>query len=311
MNGAPSQITPLALPKAITSTEGIHSEISRVFPASAAPGLPSSLLTLDCTPITLPLEPLYISLSTSYQVILLPESASVNSDNPLGMFDTIVRGTRHTLDFATACGARKLLFTSSGAVYGKQPPDLGCIPESHACSLDPVDPLSAYGEGKRAAELLCSMVARQHGLEVKIARCFAFVGPWLPLGIHYAIGNFIGDALRGQPVHVRGDGTAWRSYLYAADLAIWLWKILFCGESLHPYNVGSSEALCIRDIAQMVASSVSPPLAVVVDKAPVPGNPAERYVPSTERARSELDLRPLVDLQSGILKTIAWHRARS
>jgi nucleoside-diphosphate-sugar epimerase len=237
-------------------------------------------------------------------------SAKLNEENPLLMFDTIVEGTRRALELARASRARKFLLASSGAVYGRQPPEITHLPEDYLGGPIPTEPHSAYGEGKRAAELLCTLYARQFGLEPKIARCFAFVGPYLPLDIHYAIGNFLQDALLGGPIRIGGDGTPFRSYLYAADLAIWLWTILLRGQALRPYNVGSETALTIRDVARAVANQSEPPLEITVARAPYPGHAAERYVPSVGRAQTELGLRETFALSKALAHTVGWHRQR-
>lgn len=232
-------------------------------------------------------------------------SAKLNAENPLIMLDTIVEGTRHTLEFAKICRAQNFLLTSSGAVYGKQPAGITHIPEEYNGAPDPLDPRSAYGEGKRLAEHLCSLYADAR-LQPKIARCFAFVGPYLPLDIHFAIGNFIRDALHGGPILVKSDGTPHRSYLYAADLAIWLWTILFRGGPLRPYNVGSENGLSIAKTAQSVAKNTNPEIKIEIHGTRHQEAPIEQYVPSTKRAYKELGLYDHFDLDEKIRLTVDW-----
>jgi len=233
-------------------------------------------------------------------------SAKLNTENPLLMLNTIIEGTRHTLDFARHCGASKFLLTSSGAIYGKQPPDMTHIPEEYTGAPDTMNPASAYGEGKRVAELLCAIYSKQYGIECKIARCFAFVGPYLPLDTHYAIGNFIRDALKGGPIKVKGDGTPYRSYLYAADLMIWLLNILLLGENNVAYNVGSDEDITILELARRVKKCFKKDLKIKVCQPYNNLDKHERYVPSIKFAKETLNLTVLFKLNEAIEKTIKY-----
>lgn len=226
----------------------------------------------------------------------------------LEMFDTILQGTRHVLDFAATHQTSKFLFISSGGVYGKQPPELTHIPEDYHGAPDPQDPNSAYGEGKRAAELLCTLMANRYGFEAKIARCFAFVGPLLPLDAHFAIGNFIRDALQGESIRVSGDGTPYRSYLYTADLAIWLWTILCQGNAGRAYNVGAASEMTIREVAEATSNALGLTSQVLVAKDPIPGQTVSRYIPNVDRARMELGLESRIDLVSSLKKTSLWYK---
>ena len=235
-------------------------------------------------------------------------SAKLNAAQPLVMLDTIVEGTRRVLDFAVQCGKPKFLLTSSGAVYGKQPPGMTHLPEEYVGAPDPLEPSSAYGAGKRMAEHLCVLYHQQYGIAVKLARCFAFVGPHLPLDAHFAIGNFIRDALDGGPIRVNGDGTPCRSYLYAADLAIWLWTMLFRAPACRPYNVGSGDSITILATARAVAAASTLPLVVTVARPPA-DTPPSRYVPDVSRAEAELGLRALVVLGDAVRKTMEFERA--
>lgn len=235
-------------------------------------------------------------------------SADLNKNNPIAMYKTILEGTQRILEFATLSNVSNFLFLSSGAVYGRQPLELSHISEDYLASFE--FDSSAYASGKQAAENLCHLYAKQHGISIKIARCFAFVGPYLPLDIHFAIGNFIRDGLKNQPIHIGGDGTPMRSYLYAADLMIWLWTILFRGESLRPYNVGSDEAYSIAEIANLVAQNFGPAVEVKIAKAANPAALPERYIPDISRARDELGLSPQIGLLEAINRTKTWYQQK-
>ncbi len=222
---------------------------------------------------------------------------------------TIVEGTRRCLEFAESHGTLKFLLTSSGAVYGKQPSEMTHIAEDYRGAPDVLHPTSVYGEGKRMAEMLCALTAGRTTMECKIARCFAFVGPHLPLDAHFAIGNFIRDAMRGGPIVIRGDGTPMRSYMYAADLAIWLWTILFRAESARAFNVGSERDLSIRAVAETVVAAIEPGAEIQIAQREIPGAPVQRYVPSVKAAKESLQLNDGISLTEAIRRTAAWHRS--
>ena len=235
-------------------------------------------------------------------------SGPLANEHPEILLDSVVTGTRRALDFAIQSGAKQFLLTSSGAVYGRQPATLTHLAEDYSGGPDVFQPQSVYGEGKRMSELLCAIYSRQHGLEAKIARGFTFVGPYLPLDAHFAIGNFIRDAMAGRPIKISGNGTTYRSYLYTADLAIWLWSILFRGVSNRPYNVGSRQPVSIAQLAETVSRALPGRAAVQVAQKPVPGQPAARYVPDNARAEQELGLREWISLDEAICRTAQWHK---
>src|SRR5690606_5402235 len=134
-------------------------------------------------------------------------------------------------------GAHSMLMLSSGAVYGKLRAEIMQVSEGYVGGPDLLEPYYTYSESKRMAELLCAIYARQSGIRIPVARLFAFVGPRLPLDAHFAVGNFIRDALAGNTIKVNGDGAAIRSYLYAAEMTVWLLAVLMKGQSARAYNV--------------------------------------------------------------------------
>ena len=175
--------------------------------------------------------------------------------------------TRETLDFAHRHGCKRALFISSGAVYARD---------------------DAYANAKRRDEAIC----KAHALKPVIARCFTFVGPGQKLGAHWAVGNFLADAIAGRTIKVKGDGSAIRSYMHMADLAVALLTLLAEGEGTH--DVGSPEPVSIEDLAVKVGDLAGVP-------AIIEGNPSgpDYYVPhGVEPVRIGLD--------DALRRTYAW-----
>jgi nucleoside-diphosphate-sugar epimerase len=234
-------------------------------------------------------------------------NTALDNDARLLKFDIIAEGTRRALEFARHAGARRFLMTSSGAIYGRQPADLTHVSEEYGGAPDPSNATQAGAEAKRAAETLCAVYSDGR-LQPTIARCFAFVGPYMPLDAQFAAGNFIRDALHGGPIRIVGDGSPYRSYLYASDLIIWLLTILLRGQPMRPYNVGSEAELSIEDLAHAIAKRFVPAPAVRIAQSLPPGTAPERYVPHTVRIRQELGVTTTVDFDEAITRTIEWYR---
>lgn len=228
------------------------------------------------------------------------------SENALRKIGTNVQGTLRVLEFAARSGVRHLLYTSSGAVYGPQPPDVPELPETQPFICDPGNPHEAYAVEKRACEFLCAQAGSASAFTASIARCFAFTGPGLPLDANYAVGNFIGDILASRPITLQGDGRALRSYLHFADMSAWLWTLLLRGEHGQPVNVGAAETIDILNLAQtlraMAGSGVEIRVLGQADDRPPP-----RYVPSIRRAQEGYGLTVSLPLEQALERTVRFY----
>ncbi|MGI3131256.1 NAD-dependent epimerase/dehydratase family protein [Halopseudomonas pachastrellae] len=221
---------------------------------------------------------------------------------PLELFDTIVEGARRVLELA-ACSRARVLLTGSGAQYGGLSGSFG-VAETHAgaCASNSVG--STYGEAKRAQETLGAIYAESYGIDVIMTRCFAFSGPGLPLDGHFAIGNFVRDALHADEVVLNSSGAAVRSYLYGADLAVWLLTLLVRGKGGEAYNVGSDQAISIADLASRVVARVAPGKQVrIIGCSDDSGR--SFYVPDISRARA-LGLDVWTSLDESIDSMARW-----
>lgn len=245
-----------------------------------------------------------------YDVIVHAATDVVAHASPKDVFSTCLEGTRRVLELARQCGARQLLLVSSGAVYGPLPAGMTHVPETYLGGPDPLMSGSAYGEGKRVSEWLAAQAASD-GLEVKIARVFALVGPHLPLDKHFAIGNFLGAALAGEEIVIQGDGTPYRSYLHAADMAAWLWAVLLRGQSGRAYNVGADESISIAALAERVCRVLKQTPHILVQQLPKYDVKSSHYVPDISRSRDELGLPDPLKLDEAISRTARWYNHRA
>lgn len=226
----------------------------------------------------------------------------------LERFDQIVTGTRNILDFAVKVKAKRFLLTSSGGAYGALPSNLESFPESYTGMANPLEPTNAYSVAKRLAEHLCTLYAEKYDLEVVVARCFAFVGPDLPMDVHFAIGNFIRDALNGNPIVINGDGSPMRSYLYQDDLADWLLVLIERGASGNAYNVGSDQAISILDLAKLVKLTLSAKVNIDVRGSGDTVNVIRNtYIPNLEKIMQDLGVRVTIPLVKAIELTAQKH----
>ena len=230
------------------------------------------------------------------------DSTLGTSMNSIERYDQIVNGTRNILEYATWTGVKRFLLTSSGGVYGSQPDHIKLLPEEYFGIPDPLISDHAYSMAKRCAEHLCALYKDEHGLNTVIARCFAFAGPDLPWDAHFAIGNFVRDAINSPTIKVTGDGTAIRSYMDQRDLANWLITMLCMGHSGEAYNVGSDFGLTIANLAETVRDLIAPDKEIIISETPMPsGNFRNRYVPSIAKAYSQHGLITNFTLEETIM----------
>lgn len=236
------------------------------------------------------------------------DSTAKRALSSMERFNQIYNGTLNILDLAMNTGATRFLFISSGAIYGPQPEELDALTEESPIYLPVNSAEHAYGVGKLAAEHLAALHRDQFGLEVIIARCFAFIGPDLPLDAHYAVGNFVRDALWGDEIVVNSDGSPTRTYLDQSDLANWLLVLVENGRTGEAYNVGSDEVVNIGYLANLVKDLVAPEKPVRILSGSNSLQARNRYVPNIDKARCELGLDVTTSLAEAIRRTAEWNR---
>jgi UDP-glucuronate decarboxylase len=228
-----------------------------------------------------------------------------NGEDQLRKYKILTEGTERVLQFAAYSNVNKVIFTSSGIVYGELPDGIKNVRETYLGAPITSLPSSALAQGKRSAEFLISYYADKYGFDFVIARCFSFIGPKLPLQLHYAIGNFVFDALHSKTINIKGDGKAYRSYMDVNDLTVWLLKFMSSPCNYKIYNVGSDQSLSILNLAKKIKKIISPSKEIKVfgdTKHSIGNFSRDYYAPNIDRAKNELSLDLWINLDKSILR---------
>jgi nucleoside-diphosphate-sugar epimerase len=299
----------------LNQSRGLHMALDVVvrdpttFNKKASPPVWAHTRILEGDLATLDIEP------QAYKYIIHLASEAIQTDRKPSFFDHLqksVLAANRLIALADRCKTEAILFTSSGAVYGDYL-SLHAAPSSFKENIQTATEVfnekAIYAETKRYIELLFSTASARYPFDIKIARCFSFLGPFLPLHSNYAVGNFIRDALAGNDILIKGNGRTQRSYLYAADLVVLLLQILLKGRPGIPYNVGSPDAVSMLELATKVRDLSGSKAKVCVLNQDGGSGAADCYLPDLNHVRQDFSLSGTVALNDAISRTIAWNRA--
>ena len=233
-----------------------------------------------------------------------PDSRTHSSD-PIQTLSVIVNGTQAVLSASSEHPTlKKILYLSSGLVYGPQPLDLLNMNEKYRGAPSCNSITSVYAEAKRCAEILCAAYSSQYKIPVVIIRPFAFIGPYQSLDKPWAINNFLRDGIAGGPIRILNDGETVRSYMYASDMAFWILRILTEGIAGTAYNVGSPYPVTLNNLAEKIALNFTPRPDIRIGTLFADPKYRSRFVPDVSLAKS-LHLDLTVNLDDALKRTLA------
>lgn len=219
-------------------------------------------------------------------------------------------GTHNALGLALNKGARFLL-ASTSEIYGD--PLIHPQTEDYAGNVNTIGPRGVYDEAKRFAEAITMAYHRSHGVDTRIVRIFNTFGERMRLDDGRVVPNFVGQALRGEPLTVYGDGSQTRSFCYVSDLVDGIYRLLMLppsDDASNPVNIGNPREMTILDFAKFVNELTGNPGGITYKKLDrIEGDPQTRQ-PDITRARAVLGWEPKVDLREGLSKTVRYFETR-
>jgi len=242
-------------------------------------------------------EPMRLEVDQIYH-LACPASPVHYQYNPVKTIKTNVLGTLNMLGLAKRIKARFLL-ASTSEVYGD--PEVHPQSEEYRGNVNTIGIRSCYDEGKRVAETLAFDYHRQNGVDIRVARIFNTYGPRMLENDGRVVSNFVGQALKGIPLTIYGEGSQTRSFCYVDDLVEGLIRLMN-GDFIGPINLGNPDEYTILELAQTVQAMINPEAELRYE--PLPQDDPKRRQPDITRARTYLEWEPTIPLQAGLSKTI-------
>jgi nucleoside-diphosphate-sugar epimerase len=226
--------------------------------------------------------------------------------NPIETASVITDGTSNLLDLAVKLPAlKKILYLSSGQVYGTGNLINEPIPENGFGFLNCNRITSVYPEAKRMAEATCCAFSNQFKIPIVIARPFSFIGPFQSLSRPWAINNFMHDALYNKTIHIVGNGEPVRSYMYPADLVVWILKILISGRINSAYNVGSPFGINLKNAAKEIIQIAQTNVDIDIKHY---NNDTYSFIPDIALCENELGLKINYNIKDTLSRSITWFK---
>ncbi len=247
--------------------------------------------------------PLYVEVDEIYN-LACPASPIHYQFDPVQTTKTSVHGAINMLGLAKRLKAT-ILQASTSEVYGD--PAIHPQTEDYWGNVNPIGPRSCYDEGKRCAETLFFDYHRQHGLNIRVARIFNTYGPRMHPNDGRVVSNFIMQALRGEPITLYGDGSQTRSFCFVDDLIDGLIKLMGAPAKVTgPVNLGNTAEYTIGNLAETIVALTGSKSEIVYQ--PLPEDDPRQRQPDISLAKSTLGWEPIVPLEEGLRKTIAYFK---
>jgi UDP-glucuronate decarboxylase len=248
--------------------------------------------------------PLYVEVDEIYN-LACPASPIHYQFDPVQTTKTSVHGAINMLGLAKRVKA-KIFQASTSEVYGD--PEVHPQSEDYRGTVNPIGPRACYDEGKRCAETLFFDYHRQHGTKIKVARIFNTYGPRMHPNDGRVVSNFIVQALKNEPITIYGNGSQTRAFCYVDDLIEGCVRLMEAPDALTgPVNLGNPQELAIGDLAEKIVAMTGS--RSHIERRPLPQDDPKQRCPDITLAKTALNWEPVVPLETGLERTIAYFDA--